>query len=428
MRASISILARGAAALLALLAAAALCGCTNPIAEPPIVYTNRLGERAVELAMAMPRADQAAVALKDGRVLICGGTFNGEIDGVTPSAEIYDPLTHRFTPTGSMSVARMGQTATLLNDGRVLIAGGVENFGFRSELASAELYDPASRRFVPTGSMSVEREGHTATLLRDGRVLVAGGSDNGAHTLSSAEIYDPETGRWRLTGRMNVPREAQVAVRLGSGQVLMAAGGRGDMPGGYIAYQNAEIFDPGAGKFHSLAARMKSDRVGAAAVLLGDGRALIVGGKTGRILIGFHAQSLYWFTPLNTAEIFDPETATFTATLPMREPHYLAVATMLPGGDVLITGGWLMNGPVIGGMTDAEVFIPGLPGSFASVAPLHVARLQNTATELPGGEVLIAGGFDAQGAVTSAAEFYSPATRSFSRAGVAATPAPGAGK
>jgi len=424
MRVSMLIPARGAAAIFAIAAVAALYGCTDPIAEQPVVYTNRIGERAVQLAMTTPRANQAAAALNDGRVLVCGGTVDANIGGVLASAEIFDPATRKFSATGSMTAARMGQTATVLRDGRVLIAGGVRNIGFRTALASAEIYDPKSGSFTAAAPMTVAREGHTATLLRDGRVLVAGGSSNGIVTIDSAEIYDPAAGRWISAGHMTVPREAHVAVLLGSGKVLLAGGGRGGMPGGYIAYQNAEIFDPATRKFTTVAAPMRSDRVGAAAVLLNDGRALIVGGKSGKILFGPGARNLYWFTPLDTAEIFDPETSTFLATAPMRAPHYLPTATLLANGQVLVVGGWRMQGNVIGGMNDAEEFIPGIPGSFASVGPLHVARLQNTATLLPDGEVMVAGGIDAKSAVTATVEFYSPSRRRFARDGVPEPAAP----
>jgi hypothetical protein len=417
MRVSRLILARGAAAIFAIAALAVLAGCTDPITEQPVVYTNRIGERAVQLAMTTPRANHAAAALADGRVLICGGTVNANIGGVLASAEIYDPAARKFSPTGAMTAARMGQTATVLRDGRVLIVGGVRNIGFRAALASAEIYNPATGTFTATAPMAAPREGHTATLLRDGRVLVAGGSSNGTVTIDSAEIFDPAAARWIRAGHMTVPREAHVAVLLGSGKVLIAGGGRGGMPGGYIAYQNAEIFDPVVARFTAVAAPMRSDRVGAAAVALEDGRALIVGGKSGKVLYGRRARNIASFTPLDTAEIFDPETSTFLATEPMRVPHYLATATVLENGQVLVVGGWRIQGIVIAGMTDAEEFTPGVPGSFASVGPLHVARLLNTATLLHGGEVMIAGGIDANGAVTATAEFYSPARRRFLRDG-----------
>jgi hypothetical protein len=397
----------------AFIVAALLAGCAGgEIAEQPLYYTNARGQRVTELQMTTPRADAAAVALRTGRVLICGGTATGAVGGVLSSAEIYDPASRTFTPTGSMTVAREGETATLLNDGRVLVAGGAENIGFRAELASAELYDPTAGTFTATGSMHTAREGHTATLLRDGRVLVSGGSDNGVHTLSSAEIYDPVSGRWTRTGEMTQPREAQVAVRMKSGKVLVAGGGRGDVPGGYIAYQTAEIYDPAAGVFSALSAQMHLDRVGAGAVLLDDGRVLIAGGKSGKIILREEGPNLYWLTPLKSAEVFDPETSSFIRVGDMRQPHYLPTMTRLRDGTVLVIGGWRMQGPLVVGMQDAEIFEP-FADRFVSAGPTHVARLENTATMLPDGEVLVAGGIDGGGNITASVEFFDPARRGF---------------
>ncbi|MGC1192403.1 MAG: kelch repeat-containing protein, partial [Candidatus Binatus sp.] len=323
---------------------------------PPAFVTSAQGNRVQALAMTTPRANAAAIRLRDGRVLICGGTATGEVGGVLSSAELFDPAAQSFTPTGSMTVARAGQTITMLRDGRVLLTGGVQNAGFRSELSSAEIYDPAGGTFSATGSMTVPREGHTATILRDGRVLVAGGSDNGIHTLDSAEIYDPSSGTFYRTGHLHQPRVAHVAALLGSGQVLIAGGGRGGMPGGYISYDTAELYDPASGRFSAIFPHMKSDRVGAAAVKLNDGRVLIVGGKSGRMMTS-RLRNIASLTPLNTAEVYDPEAGAFIRTGDMSAPHYLATATLLDNGNVLVVGGWTIRGPLVVGMRDAEVYM-----------------------------------------------------------------------
>ena len=146
---------------LSFLIAAAFSACAGGgVTEtPPVFLTNPQGNRVEALAMTTARANAAAVRLRDGRVLICGGTATGEVGGVLSSAEVYDPAARSFTSTGSMTVPRAGQTITLLRDGRVLVAGGVQNAGFRSELASAEIYDPGAGTFSATGSMSVPRAG-----------------------------------------------------------------------------------------------------------------------------------------------------------------------------------------------------------------------------------------------------------------------------
>jgi hypothetical protein len=411
----------------ATLAAVFLVSCAgSEIAEQPTSVTNQQGVRVEELAMTTPRADQSAAALQDGRVLIAGGTTNANVGGVTSSAEIYDPNAQSFTATGSMMVPRQGATATVLNDGRVLLAGGVQNIGFRSELSSAELYDPVAGTFTATGSMQTPREGHTATLLRDGRVLVTGGSDNGVHTLDSAEIYDPRSGAWHSAGYMTVPRVAHVAVLLGSGQVLIAGGGRGDMPGGYIVYRSAETYSPELKQFNRVPAHMNSDRVGAAALMLNDGRALIVGGKSGKVLTSFGAGTLNLnsLAPLNTAETYDPESSSFVLTGNLQAPHYLPRLVKLQDGNVLVTSGWRIQGPVVVGMADGEVFLPSTNG-FTEVPPMHVARLQNSSTLLPDGNVLVAGGVDGNSVVTASVEFYDTKAHRFVVRGPASTPPAG---
>ena len=398
--------------VLLLILAAGLNACsTAAVSEAPVTYTNHEGERVEALSMTSPRANAASIRLSDGRVLICGGTATAKVGGVLTSAELYDSNTRRFIPTGSMTAARMGHTITMLRDGRVLIIGGARNIGFRSELSSAEIYDPSTGTFSPTGSMRTPREGHTATMLRDGRVLVVGGSDNGTHTLDSAEIYDPASGTFSGAGHLNQPRVAHVATLLHSSKVLIAGGGRGGMPGGYISYDTAELYDPDTRMFAKMRAHMKFDRVGAAALRLNDGRVLIVGGKSGRIVTSRHS-NLASLTPLNSAEIYDPESNSFIRTGDMSAPHYLPTATMLGNGQVLVVGGWTLQGFVVVGMRDADLYQPET-NRFSRAGRTNVARLENTANLLDDGEVLIAGGIDEKSYVTVTVEFDSPKQHRF---------------
>src|ERR1700687_5969453 len=398
--------------VLLLILAAGLNSCsTAAVSEAPVTYTNHEGERVEALSMTSPRANAASIRLRDGRVLICGGTATAKVGGVLSSAELYDSHTRRFIPTGSMTVARMGHTITMLRDGRVLIIGGARNIGFRAELSSAEIYDPSTGTFSTTGSMRTPREGHTATMLHDGRVLVVGGSDNGTHTLDSAEIYDPASGTFSGAGHLNQPRVPHVATLLHSGKVLIAGGGRGGMPGGYISYDTAELYAPDTRMFAKMRAHMKFDRVGAAALRLNDGRVLIVGGKSGRIVTSRHS-NLASLTPLNSAEIYDPESNSFIRTGDMSAPHYLPTATMLGNGQVLVVGGWTIQGFVVVGMRDADLYQPE-SNRFSRPGGANVARLENTANLLDDGEVLIAGGIDEKSYVTAAVEFYSPKQHRF---------------
>lgn len=348
--------------------AALLGGCAPEIAEDTSPLPVRVG--GVEmLSMTEPRALHAAVLMHDGRVLVCGGTSNAEVGGVLASAEIYDPVTAAFTAIGAMVHARQGHTATVLDNGLVLIAGGTSNIGFRSEVATAELYDPASGTFRTTGSMNTPREGHAATLLRDGRVLITGGSPNGITTTDSAEIYDPGSGLFTAIDPMTVPREAHTATLLKNGKVLIVGGGRGGLPGGYIAYTSAEVFDPLTATFTPLAAHMVYDRVGQAAALLRDGRVLLAGGKSGKIKMAGMG-TLFWLAPLDTAEVFDPETNAFREVGKMSKPHFLGVTSILDDGSVLVTGGWTLQGPVVRGMATAELFDPA-SSRFVGIGRLH---------------------------------------------------------
>jgi hypothetical protein len=209
--------------------------------------------------------------LRDGRVLMVGGDTG---DAAPTSAELYDPVSGVFQPIGGPSTARYGCLATLLLDGRVLIAGGsaagVANSGTIYELTSAEVFDPATGSFSPVGSMSYRHSFGTLTLLQDGRVLATGGG-------IAAELFDPATGKFSPTGSMTVDREQPTATLLNDGRVLIAGGSVALASTKFEDLASAEIFDPKTGKF-SATGSMSEPLVGATATLLKDGRVLIAGG------------------------------------------------------------------------------------------------------------------------------------------------------
>jgi WD40 repeat protein len=271
-------------------------------------------------SMGMARAGHTATLLRNGKVLIAGD------GGFGPTAEIYDPAGDSFTPTGSMAFGRLGHTATLLPNGKVLVAG--------SRSATAEVYDPATGSFTLTGSMGTAREHHTATLLPDGRVLVVGGTyfiqnPDGTFTfvtLATAEVYDPTTGTFTPTGSMGTAREHHTATLLPDGRVLVVGGGAsgGSFSG---ALATAEIYNPATGSFTPTGSMGTARRLGHAATLLLNGKVLVTGG-IGKNLFA-----------LETAELYDPATGAFTATGTMataREDH---TQTLLLNGKVLVTGG-----------------------------------------------------------------------------------------
>ncbi len=221
--------------------------------------------------MAEARKLHQMALLADGRVLIVGGYC--AFMSSTASAEIYDPSTHTFTPTGSMIEGRARFTATTLADGRVLVAGG--GIGGR---VTAEIYDPATGTFAYTGSMSVPREDHTATLLPSGGVLIVGGWDNFLTYMTDRqlEVFDPATGTFGVVGAMTEGRAGHSATLLEDGTVLLA-GGFNELLGYLYPLNTADVFDPLSGIVTPIGPMGSGHRYHGAAKL-GEGLVLIVGG------------------------------------------------------------------------------------------------------------------------------------------------------
>jgi hypothetical protein len=241
------------------------------------LYQPSTGTWADAPAMHDARLTPTLTLLADGRVLAAGGV--GPDGRSLRSAELFDPGASSWTAVGTgMTAARSGAAAIGLRDGRVLIAGGTDGAeGGAAVLASSELFDPVGDVFVRTGDLRSGREGMTATLLVDGRVLVAGGSSAG-NSEPGAEVFDPARGSWTTTGSMAAPRRLHGASLLADGTVLVS-GGEDVRGGARTSLVTAEVFDPRAGRWHPAAA-MSCPRRDAAQVSLHDGTVLVVGGDT----------------------------------------------------------------------------------------------------------------------------------------------------
>ncbi len=196
--------------------------------------------------MATARGNHTATLLLNGKVLAAGG-YNRNTGSALFTAELYDPATGTWTQTGAMATVRDNHTTTRLLNGKVLVAGGAPDSAGYSSLSSAEVYDPDAGTWTTIDSMSFARQYHTATLLPDGRVLVAGGGDVG-YFISSAEIYDPATGTWSATGTLGTARGIHTATLLPDGKVLAAAGNHNTLNAPTIvALSSAELYDPATG-------------------------------------------------------------------------------------------------------------------------------------------------------------------------------------
>ena len=321
-------------------------------------------------SMSAPRRDHVSVLLPNSKVFVAGYLTN--------AAELYDPNTGQFTPAGRMQFLHgQGLTATLLKNGTVLIAGGTY------APSGAEIYDPVSGRFIALPSMISPHSYHTATLLADGRVLISGGM-NSSQSSNAAELYDPASGKFTSTGPLGTPRSGHTATLLQDGRVLIAGGVESGSP---AALNTAELFDPAAGTFSPTDKPMFAQRYGHYAVLLGSGQVLIGGGF-----------------PNISAELFDPTTNTFALTGIMTVARGGATATLLASGQVLVAGGFTGGGPAV--TNTAELYDPA-SGTFSATASMNSPREEHSAIALFDGRVLVTGGFNGSNDLASA-ELYTP--------------------
>ena len=328
------------------------------------------------------RYGHTATLLPNGKVLVAGGNAAG---GIVTSAELYDPAAGTWAPAAPMNVARAFHTATLLPNTKVLVAGGQVTGG---STKTAEFYDPVARTWTLIAPMTTNRASHSATLLPDGKILAAGGfaGDSPANllTLASAELYDPAAGTWKNTTALSVPRGNHKAVLLSNGQVLLA-GGFGNA---LVCFSSTEIFTPATGQWTNTGA-MKSPRATFAALLLPNGTVLGAGGQ--------HPLG----TALNTAELYYPAAGIWSWTNAMANARADHTACLLPNGSALFVDGWDNTSDT----PTSELYNPTIV-TWSTAATFTNPRFYVTATLLPNGKVLAAGGRNSSSTLFSATQLY----------------------
>lgn len=319
------------------------------------------------------------VRLKDGRILaVSGHPLAGKS---IASAELYDPATGKWSDTGSLREPRNGgNAATLLQDGRVFIAGGHDN---TQVISGAEVFDPATETWSAAGKLRVARD-PMATILTDGRVLLSGGINwyiDKGKAYANAELFDPVTGAWTVTGSLGTARYAHKAILLDDGRVLVVGGyEKGD-----VLLASAELYDPKTGLWQTTG-DLPSPRVAFGLVKLRDGRVLATGGFTG----------VNWQKRTNVASsaLYDAKSGHWKETEPMKEKRAGLAIIRLSDGQVLVAGGWSSRGLEL---KSAELFDPGKE-TWRPASPMTVARRNHRAALLPDGSVLVIGGSSVFGA------------------------------
>lgn len=402
--------------------------------------------------MADARTRHTATLLLDGRVLVAGG--EGDDYNLTPLAttELFDPATRTWTRGGDMTTVRQDHSASLLLDGTVLVSGGVPiltdtNYAF---LDSAEVYDPAGDAWSAVGKLTIKRAGHTSTLLPDGRVLLAGGfSQQGSVGWQrSTDLYDPKTQAWAAGTSMPASRTGHTADLLANGKVLVA-GGNGGAPA-----NSAVLFDPaangGAGAWSATSNTLGTGRFQHRSVVLASGKVLLVSGRDGATTS----------VEVASAELYDPAANAWSSGGALSSAAYDHGVARLPDGKVLAFGGtntgsnvvhsngqfydpalngWsnapglahprssptltrLLDGTLLlvggagprGAVAVTESFDPAT-GGWSAAGSLIGPRQLHQASLLPNGKVLVTGGFGTAGDLASA-ELYTPATRTWEAA------------
>ncbi|XXT20681.1 kelch repeat-containing protein [Sorangium sp. So ce429] len=388
-------------------------------------------------SMSAKRSGHTATLLSNGKVLVTGGSSAASTGNA--SAEAYDPGTNTWSSVASMSSVRINHTATLLSNGKVLIAGGYSPTSpSTTYLSSAELHDPAARTWQPVAPMSNARMAPTATLLNDGRVLVTGGTLAG----STTELYDPATDTWTSGPTMSTGRQSHTATLLGNGKVLVVGVKT------FVSPANAELFDPATNTWSSVGSSSNPnlDRKGHTATLLPNGKVLVVGGEVPPSSPTTYLNSAALFNPvsntwspaasvpgarayhaatllangtvlvsggtdatgaLDSTYIYNPAVDSWTAADEMVAGRHYHTLTLVGNGNVVAMGGDVS--------TDFERYNPTLDTWSGGI--IFGTRRSPTATLLNDGTLLVAGGRNASGNALRTAFIYDFALNSFDLVG-----------
>lgn len=345
-------------------------------------------------ALPASRGGHSASLLPGGQVLVTGGaTSTGGVVTPLASTDWFDPLANQWSAVGALRDARSEHTATVLRDGTVLVVGGL---GESTELATAERFQPSSGTWTPAGRLVTPRAAHTASLLSDGRVLVVGGETTNSSTgrvsdVRTAEIYDPATNRWQQAGELATARSDHSAAVLRDGRVLVAGGG--SVNAGRL--NSVELYDPRTGGWTS-GGEMEAARVGLSATLLTSGKVLVVGGSGGTD----------GSRPLATAELYDPKRESWSLAAPLfanRSGHAVA---LLADGRVLVTGG---VDPATGTIVATAEQYDEVANTWLTI-PMTGPRAGASLTALRDGSALLIGGQDRRESPVATVERYRPAT------------------
>ncbi|HZE84565.1 MAG TPA: kelch repeat-containing protein [Puia sp.] len=355
---------------------------STALAIDPVTRADPSGRRLLQVEnLHELRAAHSATLLPDGRVLIAAGFRKGPdtySQLYSSTAELYDPAKRTFTYTGSLHIARCGQTATLLAGGKeVLITGGNND---QERLPSAELYDVRTGQWTRLPDMLAGREGHRAILLKNGKVLIIGGTHDPE---LSVELFDPATRKFEKTGPSPYDLNSMSAIGLADGRILLAGGLQGKQP-----TQSALICDPATSQFTKVG-NMNSVRYKCGEILLADGKVMIIGGSDNRD----------WKGKYSSTEIFDPHTGTFSRGPELNFERFKlghSVVT-LRDGTVLVTGG----------DKHIELYDPA-SSKFTVVATLDQPYYFSSATLLTDGTVLMSGGYGNDAQPTSKNWLFQP--------------------